>query len=242
MDKCIFCNNEFVKPSKEVAMEVGLKLEKSNNLLAIFYQHIFDVCPKCGMPKLDFKDSEEVVVKAKQNKIVEILKNPKLIEIDKNMLIRQAEAKGYICEILNDNIGAVLGYRACVDLLDIYINEFLENVSKNVLNKDGANYKILHNLDMPTFEYAKQHRDLLNRLILGKFDEKVFAGLGELGFLIFLDTILNVVELGIESEKLLKTAENVLDTLKKISKKEEFVPVIEQLENKYLLAKKTYVK
>ncbi|MGN1227959.1 MAG: hypothetical protein ACI4TX_04880 [Christensenellales bacterium] len=236
MSKCIFCNEEFIKPSKEVAMGVGQKLENSKmNLLAIFYQHIFDYCPKCKMVELILTEKEKQVLKDKQKEIFEILNNEKLDTIDNNKVIRQAEVKGYACEVLNDNVGAILGYKACVDLLNLYINDFLEETTRNVLNKDGKSFKILNSENMATFEYAKQHRDLLNRLILGKFNESVFSSIGILGYLIYIDTILDLVELNIEPEKLLNFADKMLTSLKKENIRDEFKPVVEVLENKYLL-------
>ncbi|MBQ8749782.1 MAG: hypothetical protein IJZ29_04880 [Clostridia bacterium] len=235
MSKCIFCDEEIVKADKEKAKQVGLQLEKSkNNLLSIFYQHIFDYCPNCKMVELILTDSEKKVLLDKKGKVFEILNNKELEGIDENKAIRQAEVKGYACELLNDNVGAVLGYKASVDLLNAYINNFLEERAKSVLNKDGKSFKILDRSEMKTFEYAKQHRDLLNRLILGKFDESVFSSIGILGFLIFIDTILDLTELGVQDDKMLAYASRMLESLKKEDLKEEFKPVVDELENKYL--------
>lgn len=238
MNKCIFCDKEFIEHSKDTAKEVGLKLEKSNNnLLAILYPHIFKYCPNCKVVDLDLSDEEKEIVKGKKKEIFAIINNPELAEIDKDYVIRQAEVSGYICEILKDNVGAVLGYKSASDMLGVFINEFLDESTKNVLNKDGRSFRLLDSNKMKVFEYAKTRRDLLNRLVFAKYDNNTCDDMGMLGVMIFADTLLDLSDLESKSNNILSMCKKMIDGIRPYLEKDksEFLPVLDEIENKYLL-------
>lgn len=241
MNKCIFCDKEFVPHGKDVAMDVGLKLEKaSNNLLAMLYPHVFNYCPNCKVVEFDLDDKQKEIVRQKKDEILKILKNEELASIDKNYAIRQAEVKGYICELLNDKVGLVLGYKAMVDMLNAYINEFLDESTRNVLNKDGRSFRLLDSEKIKVFEYAKTHRDLINRLIIGKIADDVINELGFLGILIYIDVAIDLIDCNIAVEEILKKVKSLIDMVRPFFEEDnpQLMPVLEELENKYLLKAK----
>ena len=245
MAKCVFCGCDCVKHSDEKVKIIGTKLQNSkNSLLEVFYQHVFLHCPKCKMVELNLDEREVEILRQNKQKILDVINNKELETIDENYFIRQAEAKGYACELLKDNAGAFLGYKACADLLALYIDDFIENMTSNVLHKDNKSYRIINRQNLNVFEYAKNHKDIMNKLVVGKYDENTIIELGYLGMLINIDTLLDITDSMIEkdvraSEVALGFGRSMIDNFKDVKFGDELEPAFERIKNRYLLLEKT---
>ena len=243
MSKCVFCGEECVSHSEEVVKDIGLKLQNSKvSLLAIFYPHVFNYCTKCGMVELDLTDEEKKVLIKNKDKILGVINNPKLDKIDKNKFIRQAEVKGYACELLNDKDGALLGYKASADLLSLFIDEYVENMTSNILFRNGENARIMTKENAKDFEYAQTQKQLLDRLVVGKYDEQTIKNLGYLGLFIYLDSILNLLEsdsIREDSQKkqLISYVDKMMQSIASVKIDTRFEPIEDRIENRFLLIK-----
>ena len=230
MNKCPFCNIEYTQIDNEKVMELGKLLSKKDNSeLVKIYPHVFMQCPKCFMIDGEYRSEDLAIIKTKLKDLKEIMSQD-FGKIDQENFAKVAECKGYICETIGDIIGATLGYKACLDIIEVEIQDFEAKYLKNVETKEES-AKVLVDEDLELYENALFYRDSMRKLVASTAS-KSFEKLGYLGILIHLDTIINF------DDFLLPDKIFALLNDKTTKLPDSLIKAKEQIEDKYLIKRK----
>lgn len=227
---CQICQNKVYSLKEAEARKIGLELSKMQyKKLSQFYQHIFSFCSVDGIPDIDFSKDEIEIIKNNMDKIKEIYYGETLRKNAVTVMAKICEIKGFISELSGDNIGAMLGYKACTDLIDLELhNYFMENGDK-IVTKGGGKSVVIRGEEVKRISKYRDKNTALKYLII-KTSSKCFRTLGFLAILIYVDCCLDV---GVKDN--LSQMVEMLVNEDKIEP--ELKPVVQDLKNKYLYLK-----
>ena len=183
MSKCIFCNKDLVEFDNDVLKDLGEKLSTNyNNELICYIPHVSKYCPYCGTPEI-LEDQKQKVLEKKQD-FFDII-NQEIDAVDAHAMAKQAECRGYACELNDDIAGATINYKACLDIMEMRLKYFEE---KNIKQLQDSQDQVLLDQDLQEYADAKVYCDTMRELVVNT-SSKSFEKLGYLGILIYLDTI-----------------------------------------------------
>lgn len=230
MQKCPFCNKNLIDYDKEVLKKLGDNLSKSyNNQLICFFPHVSKYCSNCGMPEINDEYIEKVL--PKKQDFLDII-NQEIDGIDAHSFARQAECRAYACELNDDNAGATLNYKACLDIMEMQLSNYEEKNLKD-LNSDGD--KVLLDEDLQQYADAKIYCDTMRELVVST-SAKSFEKLGYLGVLIYLDTITTIKNFTV-ADKMFALINDKTTKIPEVLQKAK-----DQIEDRYIKIRKESIK
>ena len=162
---CNLCKKQLIQIKDEEKSILYSILDKAKCAsLYKLYSHDFEYCPDCLVETIP--EDKASIIKDKSQEIMAIYNDEYLEDIDTLKWARIAECVGYCRELLGDNKGAVLAYKASTDILDAMISIYI-NKNQHTAVENGEDVQILKEEHFKNCKNALIHSKNLKRLTLG---------------------------------------------------------------------------